>query len=469
MNRSTLPQLARVIIIVVALASAAVSGAQTITQVHPSPPTSGNPPVVIAVLADHYAANEEQEFDRDVENFFKYGLLADGYYEKKKNDLRIVSIFNATPTGQESIYDFKIAPGVGNCAVVNAGDAVGKINTALALGNLHPVHTVVLGNHPYNFGCTDSSWTYVAVDAVGTDVLQHEFGHVLAGLFDEWSLPQNKTVNYPSVISMFDTRNCWSTRPPATKPPHWKNGTAFPKAKEYPECALFGKQVVHPFPYCRMGTKNEHPHHPAFCDVCAAEMETTFEFYRNWRRLVNSTRPVQTGVPSPQASHTPTTPPRFRIMNAAFVEREREREQDPTTDPIRILRFRVEINPATGAMTFKGRTAANGMYVPSYRRNGRFAFEYVVDGKPVEVGVIPDDVFEARGFRGGAPAHRASDDRPVEVVIAIPNEDTSSIQTGTRQLMLYRIPNDMPGRFITLGNFTAIRAREKPTATVPVK
>jgi len=120
-------------------------------------------------------------------------------------------------------------------------------------------------------------------------------------------------------------------------------------------------------------------------------------------------------------------------------------------------------------MTFKGRTAANGMYVPSYRRNGRFAFEYVVDGKPVEVGVIPDDVFEARGFRGGAPAHRASDEHPVEVVIAIPNEDTATIATGVRQLLLYRIPNDMPGRFITLGNFTAIRALVKPTATVAVK
>ena len=465
MNRSTLPQLARVIIIV-ALASAAVSGA-TVKQVHPTTTPGGNPPVVIAVLADHYAAGEEQEFDYDVENFIKYGLLADGYYEKKKNDLKVVSIFDATPPGQGSIYDFKIAPGIGNCAVVNAGDAVGKINTAL--GTLHVVHTVVLGNYPYNFGCTDGSWTYVAVDAVGTDVLQHEFGHVLGELFDEWSTPQNKITNYPKTISMFDTRNCWPTMPPATKPPHWKSSGKFPKAKEYPECDLFGKRVVHPFEFCRMGTKNEHPHHPAFCEVCEWEMNSTFLFYRNWRRIINNPATYQTGGPRPQASHTPTMPPRFRVMNAAFVEPAREREQDPTTGPIKILRYRVEINPATGTMIFKGRTNANGMYVPSYRRNGRFAFEYVVDGKTMEVGVIPDHVFEARGFRGGAPAHRASDERPVEVVIAIPNEDTSSIATGNRQLMLYRIPNNMPGRFITPDNFSAIRTSEKPSATVQVK
>ena len=465
MNRSTISQLARVIVIV-AVASAALSGA-TVKQVHPPPTAGGNPPVVIAVLADHYAAGEEKEFDYDVENFFNFGLLVDGYYEKKKNDLKIVSIFDATPPGQDSIYDFKISPGVGNCAVINAGDAVGKINAAL--GTLHPVHTVILGNYPYNFGCTEGEWTYVSVDAVGTDVLPHEFGHVLGRLFDEWSLSQHKNTNYPKVIQMSDTRNCWPTRPPATKQPHWKDGNQFPTAKEYPECDLFGKRVVHPFPYCRMGTRNEHPHHPAFCDVCIAEMDATFTYYREWRRIMSQGGINQTTPPSPQASHAPTTPPRFGIVNAAFVAREREREQDPTTDPIRILRFRVEIDPERGSMTVKGRTDARGMYVPSYRRVGRFAFEYVVDGKTMEIGVIPDQVFESHGFRGGAPAHRASDPHPVEVVIAIPNEDTSSIQTGTRQLLLYRIPDSVAGRFITTDTMARLRSMGKPTATVSVK
>jgi hypothetical protein len=466
MNRSTLPRLARLTFIIIALASAIVIAAPTsVKQVHPTG-GSASAPVVIAVLADNYTAAQEEEFDYDVENFFKYGLLVDGYYEKKKNDIRVVSLFEATPAGQPSLYDFQIAPGVGNCAVINAGDAVGKINAALAAGNLHATHTIVLGNYPYNFGCTDGSWTYVSVDAIGTDVLQHEFGHVLGELFDEWSTAGNKNKNYPSVISMFDTRNCWSTRPPATKPPHWKSSGKHPNAKEFPECDLYGRRVVHPFEYCRMGTKNEHPHHPAFCEVCAAEMDATFLFFRNWRRIVNAP-PIQR-TPTPQASHAPS--PRFRIINAAFVEREREREQDPTTtDSIRILRFRVEINPVTGAMTAKGRTDASGIYVPSYRRNGRFAFEYVVNGKPVEVGVIPDHLFEARGFRGGAPAHRASDEKPAEVVIAIPNEDSKSIQAGGRQLRLYRIPNDMPGRFISLENFETVRGLGKPTATVDLK
>ena len=153
-------------------------------------------------------------------------------------------------------------------------------------------------------------------------------------------------------------------------------------------------------------------------------------------------------------------------MNAAFVER--EREQDPSTDPIKILRFRVQIDPETGAMAPKGKTDAIGMYVPSYKRNGRFAFEYVVNNKPVEVGVIPDGVFESRGFRGGAPGHRTSAEHPAEVVIAIPREDSISIQSGTRQLFLYRIPDAWPGRFITPGNFAPIRAG-KPIATVTVK
>lgn len=467
MNRNTLPQLARVVIIV-ALASAVISGAPTtVKQVHPPPAAGGNPPVVIAVLADHYAAGEEEEFDSDVENFFKYGLLVDNYFQNKAADLKIVSFFEATPAGQDSLYDFKIEPGLGNCAVVDAGDAVGKINTAL--GNTHPVHTVVLGNHPYNFGCTDASWTYVAVDAIGSDVLQHEFGHVLAELFDEWSLPGNKNVNYPKVIRMDDTRNCWPTVPPATMTPHWRRNPKFSDAKEYPECDLFGQQVVHPYEFCRMGTSHMHP--PKFCKVCESEMDASFTYYRDWRRIVAATG-------RPQSSHTPTNTPRFRVMTAAFVEQPApappapQPTPPPAPAPAPILRLTVQIDPESGALTVKGRTSSTGVYVPSYRRLGQYVFEYLDGGKTVEVGVIPDHVFTARGYRGGA-AHATSDRKPAQVVIDIPNEDVKTIQDPSRrlQLVLYRIPDTVtiPGRLITPLNFPTLRPQLTRVSQMEVK
>ena len=83
MNRRHLPQLVRVIALV-ALALPVVIGAATIKPVHPASLTAGlSAPLFIAVLADNYAAGQEQAFDLDVENFFKHGLLVDDYYKNR--------------------------------------------------------------------------------------------------------------------------------------------------------------------------------------------------------------------------------------------------------------------------------------------------------------------------------------------------------------------------------------------------
>ena len=470
MNRSTLPQLARVIVVVV-MASVAVSGAPSVKQVHPQT-GGGNAPVLIAVVADHYAAGEEQEFNHDVENFFKYGLLADDYFKQKGPDLKVVSYFEATPAGQQSRYAFTLAPGVGNCAVAAGTDGSGKTTAQLiedTLGNASPVHTVVIGNHPYNFGCTDATWTYVAVDAVGTDVLQHEFGHVLAGLFDEWSMPQNLNVAYPGVIHMSDNRNCWPTMPPAAQAPHWENSVKqFKNFQNLPGCDLFGQQVIHPYEFCRMGTKHDpmHPGHPVFCPVCEAAMDDTFDFYRDWRGFLNSSghREPATG---PSARHEPSSASPFRIMNAALVT------QQPVAGesrPIPIVRLLVQFDPAARTISVKQRTSATGVYVPSYRRVGRFAYELTEGNKTIEVGVIPDHLFEARGYRGG-PVHATSAPKAAEIVIQIPNETVEGLQGPGRnlQLVIYELSDRVPGRFITPGTFQEVRKAAERVAGMAVK
>lgn len=451
MKRHTLVTFIRVIVMVT-LATTAMLAAPNIKQVHPTS-TGSNPPVLIAIVADHYTLDQEKEFDQDVENFFKYGLLVDSYYKNHSADLRIKTYFEPTPVGQDSIYDFKIEPGVGNCAVIDGPNTLNAINTTLS-GD-HPVHTIVLGNHQYNFGCTDSYWTYIAVDAVGTDVLQHEMGHVLAELFDEWSLPANLNTNYTGVIQMNDTRNCWPTKPPATLSPHWKRNPKFLTSKTIPNCDLFGKQIWHPYDMCRMGISAHH--NPTFCKVCASEMDSTFDYYRTWARLLKprTDRPTN---PTPFASHGQTRGPQFRIMNAAFVTVE---QPVVTPDvPVSLVRVVLEINPASGTFTRKSQTFGNGLYVPSYRRNGRFLYEYLIDDVTKEVGVIPDHIFTARGYRGGA-SHVTSEPQPGEVVIAIPNEDAKTI-TDTRklQLVIYRIPDSLAtDRYITPLNFPAIKSQ----------
>ena len=142
----------------------------------------------------------------------------------------------------------------------------------------HPTHVVVIGNHNYNFGCADDTWTYVAVGAVGEQIIHHELGHLIGGLKDEYAIAERATATYPDP---FDEVNC-SAAPFATPPtaPHWvRSGLLASAAGGFPEgCALYGKAIVRPSNDCRMGA-----HGNAFCSVCSAEMKKAWDYYQNPR------------------------------------------------------------------------------------------------------------------------------------------------------------------------------------------
>ena len=101
---------------------------------------------------------------------------------------------------------------------------------------------MVIGNHPYNIGCTSGKWTYVAVDAVGTDVFQHELGHLVGELFDEWAMPSNgsDSLSWPDRDAEF---NCAPAPPP---PPHWMNKPQSPLARTLTTRPLRQRGGPHP-------------------------------------------------------------------------------------------------------------------------------------------------------------------------------------------------------------------------------
>jgi hypothetical protein len=438
MNRHTLRPLTRVIA-VVAFSVVALSAA-TVTPVHPQAGGT-NAPVQLAIVADHYTDGQEQEFNYDVQNFIKYGLLADPFYKTKGASMRIVSYFDATPAGQESRFDFEIGPGDGNCAVKAPQDVLTKLQAAV--GTVLPTHFIVVANHPYNIGCTIANWSYVAVDAVGTDVLQHELGHLVGLLFDEWALPSNGTTPHPGLIN--ETLNC------ASGTPYWVNNTNYPGAKALPACDLYENGVFHADEHCRMGAMN----HRKFCDVCNAAMEKAFAF-------VNSVPPpIET--PQPQASHAPAAAAGFRIMNASFATT--AVMQDPSNPPRPIMRMVVDFDPGSPApdvravqMAVRQRIFAVGVYVPNHRRVGEFLYEVSDRNGVREVGIIPASYFKSRALTGGG-AHGTGPARPVRMFLDIPNEDVKSASDKTRNLkvVVYRIPRTVTDPIITKESWAVLR------------
>lgn len=421
------------------VAAVTSTAAATQTQIHP--PSGAGGPVVIAVLADHYAAGEETDFNYDAANFFTYGLLADSYFMARAADLRIVTFFEPVAAGVQSNYEFDIDAGTSNCGLGWTANTAGKMQAVV--GGINPTHTVVIGNHPYNTGCTMGTWTYVAVDAVGTDVLQHEFGHLLAELFDEWALGSNGATPYPKVIAANDRRNCWGT----VTTPHWQGLAG---VTNQIGCDLYRTGVIHPFLNCRMGAT----HHTAFCAVCLANMEAAFAYIRN------------PDLENPDLQTTPAAPTGLRIIKAAFVTQPVPATPpplQPTPADQPVLRLLVAFDPSTNGLTVKGRTDATGRYVPSYRRLGEYVYELLEADKTIEVGVLPRHLFEARGYQGGAQQHRTSPPQATDVVVQIPGETSRSVAAPGRalRLVIYKLMPSVTAPIINRSVFATIKASKQ--------
>ena len=189
------------------------------TQIYPENNAPGGP-IVVAVVADHYGPQDQMTFTRDARNVVVRGLLADPDFATLTGQVTVLAYFDPWTGPAESPssrYGFEVEAGVTNCSISWTANTDALVDNVA--DDRNPLRTIVVGNYGYVFGCTSGQWTYVTAGAVGQPVLQHEFGHLLARLFDEYVLSANTSVPHPTMIPAADRRNC-STQ----VPPHW--GTA---------------------------------------------------------------------------------------------------------------------------------------------------------------------------------------------------------------------------------------------------
>lgn len=455
MNRRTALQIAHVLVAMFLAMPVVNAQPPVVTPV--SPPSGGtNAPILIMVVGDHYSPTAKTEFDQDVDNFFKYGLLLDKYYKTQLANLRILSYFDTTPSSSPSPYGFTLTSSAGNCAVSADGTTTAKLNATLT----HPsvgtvpsrVHFIVLGNYPYDFGCTSPGgmWTYVAVDSVGTDVLQHEFGHQLGGLFDEWALASNHGTPYPHFIPPGDIRNC----APAGPAPHWMSHYPAPPQPTYdnvPGCDLYEAGVQHPRQMCRMGAT----HHREFCNVCWEAMNSAF---------LDLSDPGRLERPSLQVSHEPAPRAGFGIVNAAFATASLTFQPTPSTAPAprRMARVVIAFNPSIEkpAGSYRSSSFVTGIYVPSYRRLGDYLYEIVVNKETKDIGILNDQSLRARGYRGAGGHHATgAPTGQMEIVISVPVQDEKTFAGGGAELVMYRIPRAVTDAWINVDRFKVVKER----------
>jgi hypothetical protein len=473
--KRTLPRLLGVIVIAV-LSNTTVKAVAIHKTVHAA--TSATP-YVIAVLSDHYT--DQDEFDNDVANFITYGLLAHPYYAAHAADLQVESFYEPLAAGTKSNYGFDVDVPSANC-VLSWTISSGPTNTATRVGDVvsgvNPEHTLVIGDHPYNIGCTDGEWTYVGVDAAGSDVLPHELGHGIASLYDEWFPGNRAGVSHPG-IPLADSRNCYDTRHGPTPP--W----TFPGAGSVQGCDLFELNVVHAYGpmyngkhYCLMGATSN----AEFCPVCVKYMEDAFGYLENpdsYNPDIDNPDLENPDVQNPNKP-APNAPTGLRIVKTAFVM------QEPTPKPVPpapkpvvpapapqpgaalkpgtaqpIIRLLVSFDPATGVMTPKKAFPITARYVPSHRRLGVYVYEIADRNQIIDVGVLPSRLFRSHNYQGGT-AHSTSDAHPADVTIQIPIENGWLRDPNHAiSIRIYRLAPNVVTPLITPTVFAALKADKR--------
>jgi hypothetical protein len=406
-------------------------------------PANGSPggPIVIAVVADHYGPQEQETFTRDARNVFVHGLLADSDFASLASHVTVLAYFEPWTGPAESPsskYGFEVEAGVTNCSIKWTPNTDALVDAIAADRN--PLRTIVVGNYGYVFGCTSGQWSYVTAGAVGQPVMQHEFGHLLARLFDEYVLSANITVTHPTPIPASDNRNC-STQ----TAPHWGGPPTFTND---PGCDYFGLGVIRPTSSCRMGKFGS-----TFCAVCRGRIDEAIQFQVN-----PPVPPPPTDLPisgagffiQPPAAQQPR-PPQPAPTPAP---------QQPPRTPQPILRVMITLNRTTNAATVGRITNSTGQYVPSYRRlGGSLVYEISDAGRLIDVGVVPSDTFQERTYRGATQKHGVEDTAAATVVIRVPNETIQRMAAPNRavQIAFYRLDASVTDPLITPETFTALR------------
>jgi hypothetical protein len=439
--------------------------------------TSVNP-IRIAVLSDHYT--DESEFDFDVQNLITNALLTHPYYATHKAELEIASFYDPLPAGSQSNYGFDVEVPSGNC-VLSSTVSNDDTNTVTRIGevvkNFNPKHTIVIGNHPYNIGCTDNGWTYVARSINGSGVLPHELGHALAGLLDEWFFEANRGVSHPGLDDNLSF-NCFDTRPPGTTAP-WlptPSATPFPGAGSYPGCDLYELDVIHAYPpqynghtYCLMGAS----HGAEFCPVCHSLMEKVFEDANNPdfdNPDVSNPDVSNPDIENPTPKR-PGPPTNQRIVKIAYEQpapgtvKPVPPPQPPpagaTLKPVAprpIVRLIAAFDPVSGTLRPKKSIPITAQYSPSHRRLGEWAYEVVVNGRTY-VGVIPSNLFRTRTYQGGV-AHQSSAPHEADITIQIPDVTGDALKAGTANvaIRIYKLSSNVTEGLITPAVFAKLKA-----------
>jgi hypothetical protein len=396
---------------------------------------------VIAVLADGYTSNTQ--FSQDATNLIIYDWMADPLYASLAQHFVIKTVFQATPPPSTSLFGITIAGDISNCYIQTAPDADTRIFGAMHANVPDATHVMVIKNDPSTIGCTKNGWTVVSSgNVVLSGALQHEFGHQLGGLKDEYVL--EPTTDYPppplyGPNCTTDLMKAW-----------WIGMTSvpgFPTPVNKPGCNYYGQKIWRPYETCRMKTTTVD-----FCPVCKGEMICA--------ATDEQCPPPAPNVPTPLQSHAADDAP--RVVRVAYM-------LQPVADPS--VRVVITMTLGTEGLFTPGHAlSAADVAAPApkmYRRTGDYMYEIKEGNATKETGFLVGDPFEERAY-GTQTAHATTRSRTANVIISIPGATKADLVARNIVINVYRLQGVADRISGDRAGFEKVKNNLIPIATVPV-
>jgi hypothetical protein len=241
--------------------------------------------MVIVVLGDGYAQADQAKYRSDVRRLVVNGVLAHDVYGDNRRAFNVyrVDLVSAesgvsTPAQEKDTALKLIYNGDWNSCWFDTSPQSGALIRAAVRGIDHNFVLLICNEGEFG-GCQSGKRMYIT-SGINWDLVAHEYGHAIAGLYDEY-VEKNKTYTGPRI----NAGNCstvldrdkvvWGSLIDAATPiPTKPEGSVGPATVGMFEgCNAYKKKIYRPAENCLMRESEQNPP-PPFCPVCRPLMTT---------------------------------------------------------------------------------------------------------------------------------------------------------------------------------------------------
>jgi hypothetical protein len=392
--------------------------------------------LTFVVMGDGYAAADQTKFSQDVDKLVTNGVFGHDFY---KDNIEAFNLYRVDLISKQSgVSSLKFSKNTAlkviysgrwdRCWLEGSPDTDQLIAQAMPATKID--YVLVIANENGYGGCRRGSRLFVTSGSPW-DVVAHEYGHGIAGLYDEYSVSgagvySGDSINVKNCSVVLDKDSVvWGQliQPNIALPSDSaRNVDANLTVGEFTGCNYAEKAIYRPVKECRMNSTAQ-----LFCPVCLSLMKSVVE---------------------PFLAPKPAPPP------DGFAAPPGQSESNTT-----YLNMVVRISKHEQVAVLKA-TELKGAPVASQQASPASFFAFTRNNEPSFVDLLPEDPYLVRGFVD--PEHRDRGEKlsqadSATIIVTVPKTSVFSATQGVG-LQLYSVK---PGTVTGIPGIYELNSKDK--------